>query len=295
MPRASIIVIEHNTVRHLPHCLASLEKLQFHPEEVEVVVVDNDSPTPAAPLRERFGSVRFLHTGRNLGFAGACNWAVPRTSGDVLVLLNPDARVTPGWLHNLLAPLSDPQVGVVGCKVYYPSSRVIQHAGGLVFDNGLTEHVGRGELEGGQYEQERDVTYVTGASLAIPRRLVDELGGLFSDVYFPAYYEETELCDRVREAGYRVVYTPRAVLYHAEAVASGGGSSARFWRYYHTNRIRYLLRNRSAGQLLREALPAELEFLMDPGRSDVERRICLRAYVDALRSYGGARRRGSAS
>ncbi len=276
--RASIIVVEFNTGAFLERCLSSLERLEMPREDFEVIVVDNASPTPVDAIEARMARVRFLRSETNLGFAGACAMALGHCRGDIVLTLNPDAEAEPTWLHGMLSPFADPRIGVVGCKVYYPGTRILQHAGGLLLPNGRTEHRGRGEEDVGQYDELEDVAYVTGASIAVRREVIDRVG-FFSPVYFPAYFEETELCVRARAAGYRVVYTPEAAIYHREAAASGGSATTAFLRMYHASRVRFVLRNYTARELVGRVVPSEIAFQLEPGRSSMERFLCLRAYV----------------
>jgi GT2 family glycosyltransferase len=275
--RASIVIIEYNTLRHLPACLASIRRMTMNPDEYEVLVVDNGSPTPPRKLVREFPWVRFLRTGENLGFAGGCNAALPHCRADVVVSLNPDTEVDRGWLLGMLAPFSEPTVGVVGCKIVYPGSNILQHAGGIVLPCGRSEHRGRGERDLGQYDATQDVPYVCGASLAVRRSVIDEIG-YFSTAYFPAYYDDTDLCARARAAGHRVVYTPGAVLWHHEWAASDTKALQHF-RLSEVSRIRFIARNYSLPEVLLRFVPEEVAFQLAPDRSFAERAIALGAYV----------------
>jgi len=226
--------------------------------------------------------VRFLTARENLGFAGANLLALGYARGTHVALLNPDAIPAPSWLPELLEPLTDPGVGVVGSKILYPASSVLQHAGGVLFDNGRSEHRGRGERDRGQFDAACDVDYVCGAAFAVRREVIEAVGFL-SPAYFPAYYEETELCVRARSAGYRVLYAPKAVVEHHERVASGSAPTESYLRHYHENRIRFVLRNYSRRQIVKRFLPNEIAYLLKDCRAR-ERRICFFAYARAWRS-----------
>ncbi len=255
-------------------------------DSFEVIIVDNASPTPVADLHERFPRARFLTLRENLGFAGGNLVALRHARGTHLALLNPDAIPSPTWLSEILEPLSNPEIGVVGSKILYPGTSVLQHAGGILFPNGRSEHRGRGELDRGQFDAPCDVDYVCGAALAVRRDVIDRVGFL-SPAYFPAYYEETELCVRARRAGFRVTYAPKAVVQHHERVASGGERTAAYLQHYHQNRLRFVLRNYSARDLVRRFLPWELQYLA-AGCSEKERRICFGAYLRAWRRHASA-------
>ena len=198
------------------------------------------------------------------------------------MLLNPDAIPTPDWLPAILRPFTDPKVGVVGSKILHPYTDVLQHAGGVLFANGLSQHRGRGQHDAGQWDQATEVDYVCGAALAVRREVIERVGFL-SPAYHPAYYEETELCLRARRAGFLVVYAPDAVVEHHESVASGGARAAAYLARFHTSRVRFILRNYTRRELFTRFLPAELAWL-EKSCPASERRICMRAYLEAWRT-----------
>jgi GT2 family glycosyltransferase len=286
--RASVLIVEYATRELLPGCLSALEASTLSRDDFEVIVVDNASPTPVAGLAERFPRVRFLTSRKNLGFAGGNLLGLRYARGRHIALLNPDTVPAPDWLVEVLRPLDRPEVGVVGSKLFHPATSIVQHAGGILFDNGRSEHRGRGQRDVGQYDEPCAVDYVCGAAIAVRRDVIDQVGFL-SPAYFPAYYEETELCVRARRAGFQVVYAPRAVVEHHESVASGGSQGRSYLRRYHENRMRFVYRNYSRRELLRRFLPAEVAYLMK-SCPPAERRICLSAYVSAWRTaWDGSR------
>lgn len=278
-PLASIIIVEYRTADYIGECLASLEATEMARDRFEVIVVDNDSPTPIEHLRERFPHVRWVKSQRNLGFAGGCALGLERASAPIVITVNPDCVVTPDWLAGMLEAFDDPRAGVVGCKILYPGTRILQHAGGKIFANGRSEHRGRDEQDHGQYDQTREVDYVCGAAIAVRRATIEAVGFL-SPAYFPAYYEETELCVRARRGGWKVLYTPHAVVEHHESVASGGAMSETFLERYHQSRMRFIYRNTGPKELLTGFLPAELAWVSRMGHR--ERWICARSYASAL-------------
>jgi GT2 family glycosyltransferase len=280
--RASVLIVEYATRQYLPACLSALEASTLPREQFEVIVVDNASPTPVADIAGRFPGVRFLKSRRNLGFAGGNLLGLGYARGEHVALLNPDAIAAPDWLVQVLRPFSDPAVGIVGSKILHPDTSVLQHAGGVLMPNGRSEHRGRGEHDVGQYDTPSEADYVCGAAIAVRREVIERVGFL-SPAYFPAYYEETELCVRARRAGFKVMYAPSAVVEHHETVASGDARASAYLARYHENRVRFVLRNYSRAELLRRFLPAEAAYLFR-NCPPSERRICLRAYVDAWRT-----------
>ncbi len=261
-PLVSIIVVLYNSARYIEACFRSIAGSAY--PAVELVAVDNGSRDGSAALARRIAKregldCRISVLGKNRGFARANNLGFDLANGEIILLLNPDTELYADTVDELVRAFDEETLGVAGCKIYYPDGLTLQHAGGYVRDNGLTMHFGVGEKDEGGYEELLDVAYVTGAALAVRRGVLEQLGGL-DPGYYPAYFEEADLCVNAMRRGYRIVYVPRARLIHHESTTTG-----RFtWRYYylyHRNRIRFLLKNFSWSFLLNRTLPMEREWL----------------------------------
>jgi GT2 family glycosyltransferase len=176
--KVSVIIPVWNGREYLPGCLDALLAQEY--PDFEVIAVDNASVDGSAELiAEQYPQVRLIRSSRNLGFAGGCNAGLKVARGDVLVLLNQDTVVLPGWLLALVEALQQPEVGIVGCKILYPDGKTIQHAGGWIeWPLGLAHHYGHGELDQGQWDQLREVEYVTGAAMAFWGHVVKQIGGM---------------------------------------------------------------------------------------------------------------------
>ena len=255
-PSIALIIVAYGHAAHIGGTLAAIAR--FQQCNIATLVVENGDGASAAVARG-FAGVQVLEPGQNLGFAGGCNLAVAQTNASIIVLVNPDLEPQPDFLDSITAPLSDNDVGVVGAKLLYPDGR-IQHAGGyFATPTLLAQHYGYGEADQGQYDAARDVPFVTGAALAIRRNTWDLLGGL-DEAFAPAYYEDADLCWRVRQQGLRVVYEPHAVAVHHEAAALGKGSAA-YHHLFHRNRLRFVFKHYDDAWLLHHWLPGELEHL----------------------------------
>ncbi len=246
---------------------------------IEVICVNNASEDNSADLiATHFPQVLLLNQSVNLGFAGGINIGIQRATGDIIVLLNQDTVVHSGWLQALSAALADPTVGIVGCKIFYPDGR-IQHAGGKIDARGAATHIGNGEIDTGQYDQPRDVDFVTGAALALTAKTVRTIG-LLDEGFSPAYYEDVDWCYRAKSAGLRVRYTPAATLVHAESTSTENIPLAKK-TMTHIGRLRFLLKHRSLTNLQSEFLPAELDWLRRLGHS-LEMLAVREAYLSHL-------------
>jgi GT2 family glycosyltransferase len=252
-PSISVTVVTRRGGKLLKRCLHSLEESTLRPVDVQVV---ENAPPCVGPIASSL-PLRVIKVGAPLSFAAANNRALQGATGTIVFLLNDDAYVHPSCLAEAARVMEmDARVGVVGCKVYYPDSRVLQHAGGCILANGRTEHLGYGEVDHGQYDIPREVDYVTGAALAVRRGVLEELG-LLDEGYYPLYFEETDLCYRARGNGYRVIYMPTAVAYHHELSAKGGLRES-FFVPYHRNRLRFVIKNFDRRRLfgfLKEEIP----------------------------------------
>jgi GT2 family glycosyltransferase len=152
------------------------------------------------------------------------NEAVRRAQGQVVLLLNNDVQViNEDWIERMLEQALRPQVGAVGAKLYFPDD-TIQHAGTLVGNLHGPDHVfayaERGQAGyGNRLVVTQNLSAVTGACLMMRREVYEEVGGLDED--FAVAFNDVDLCLKVRQKGYLVLWTPHAELYHFESVTRG--------------------------------------------------------------------------
>jgi len=258
MKRASVIVLSWNGKTYLPDCLNAVMAQTHAPHEV--ILVDNASTDGSVEsVAANFPQFRIIRNDENLGFAGGMNVGLKQATGDIAVLLNQDTVVREDWLAALVKAMeADALIGIAGCKVLYPDGETIQHAGGyLEYPLGLAHHYGYGELDQGQWDEQREVKYVTGAAMAIRREMLERIGYLDED-FFPAYFEDADICIRARQTGYKVVYVPTAVLLHYES-ASTERETVQQHYHYHRNRLRLLLKHYTLEQFKQDFFPAEKE------------------------------------
>jgi O-antigen biosynthesis protein len=252
------VIVNHNGSVFLDPCLRSLTGM-IHPP-ARIVVVDNNSADDSLLELHSWPRVEVEASPVNLGYAGGANLGVSRTSEPVVVVLNPDVELDGDFgraLERLFA--GDIALGAAGAKLRFPSSRVIQHAGGVLHWPLLTtSHIAAGEEDMGQADTGRDVDYVTGAAIALRREAFDAVGG-FDGSFYPAYFEDLDLCVRLRRAGWTVRYEPELSGEHHEGGSTG--RSADYYRFWHRNRIRFALKHLSPDQWWREFIPAEVDRL----------------------------------
>jgi O-antigen biosynthesis protein len=220
LPKFSLIIPVYGQHLLTFTCLKSIAAT-CATHDIEVIVMDDCSPTDVATELAKVEGVRFVRNEKNLGFLRTCNRGVDQASGEYVVILNNDIILTDGWLQAMANVfVQHKNVGMVGAKLIYPDG-VLQEAGGIVWRDGSAWNVGRNDdANKPEYNYLREVDYCSGACLMLRREFWNTLGG-FDERYVPAYYEDTDLAFRVREAGQRVMYQPRSVVVHFEGRSSG--------------------------------------------------------------------------
>ncbi|MFV2064379.1 MAG: glycosyltransferase, partial [Chloroflexota bacterium] len=225
-PSTSIIVPTYNDVSMVAACLRTIDETVPSRLDVEVIVVDDGSDESQAAdldaLVAAHGRARLVRNAENGGYIAAVSAGAAAATRDVLIFLNNDTILLPGWLEPLLETLRDrPDVGVVGGMLLYPDGR-LQEAGCAIFCDGSATKIGYGDDDPSlpYYAHPRSVDYVSGALLATPRALFEELGG-FEEAYGFGYYEDGDYCFKARASGRDVVYQPRSVVVHVEGGTAG--------------------------------------------------------------------------
>jgi len=229
-----IIVLNWNGKADTLDCLESLRCTNY--ENYRVVLVDNGSEDDSvAAVRQKFPEVEVVETGRNLGFAGGNNVGIEyalKQNADYVFLINNDTTVDPDYLKELVdVAENDPRIGAVGSKImYYSEPERIWFAGGTInWHKNKGEHIGLNEVDTGQYDEIREVGYLTGCALLIKREVVEKIGVLEDDYFL--YYEDSDYSLRIQNAGYKTVYAPKSKIYHKVSRSTKPGSAS--YVYYH--------------------------------------------------------------
>jgi GT2 family glycosyltransferase/thioredoxin-like negative regulator of GroEL len=221
--RCSIIIPLFNQVEYTKQCLEAL--IQNTPDELyEVIIVDNASTDGTKEfLKSLEGDVKIITNKENLGFAKACNQGAKTAQGGYLVFLNNDTKVLPGWLDELVkCAREDKKRAVVGAKLLYPDD-TIQHAGVAITDSPhpiFPYHIHHKKPSNApEVNVMREYQAVTGACMLVRKDLFEKMGGFDED--FLNGYEDVDLCFRIRENGYKIIYCPESIVYHYESVSDG--------------------------------------------------------------------------
>ena len=252
----AVVIVNYDTGPYLERCLASLGK---HRGDVvtDVLVIDNashdDSHTAAVAMHPE---VRLIENPTNVYLSPAWNQGARETSAPYLLFLNPDAEVFAGTLADYVRVAREhPRAGIVGPMVrnldgtVYASGRRFPSVTDAAFhamlspftrDNPFTR---RYEMNGWDRTTEREVDWVSGACMLMPREAFDAVGGF--DEGFPLFAEELDIATRLRDAGRTVLFTPEVEVLHAIGVSRG--RSRRMSLMHSRSIYRYYAKHRAAG------------------------------------------------
>jgi GT2 family glycosyltransferase len=227
-PPVSVIIPTRDQAALLRTCLTGLLDRTDYPD-LEVIVVDNQSrePDTHAYFAELSADprVRIVGYDKPFNYAAINNFAAGLASGPVLCLLNNDVEVIhPDWLREMVSHAVRPGIGGVGAMLYYPDDR-IQHAGTILGISGVAAHAHRWRRRGtpgyfGRAMLIQNLSAVTAACFVIPAHVYAEIGG-FDERNLAVAFNDVDLCLRIGERGYRIVWTPHAELYHHESASRG--------------------------------------------------------------------------
>ena len=264
-PDVSILLVLYNQAPLTLLCLQSIAQTVPHGASAEIVIVDNASSDDTGLLLSRVDGAVVIRNSDNKHFLHGVNQALAVARGRDVLLLNNDAQLQPGTLQAARRTLhSAPDIGAVGGRIILPDG-TLQEAGSIVWQDGTCVGYGRGRRpDEAEFQFRRPVDFCSGAFLLVRGDLMRSLGGL-DPAFAPAYYEEVDLCMRLRQAGARILYDPEAAIMHFEFGSSASSDAAfELQRRNHT-----LFASRHATWLQQHHLPAgtpAIQARMDRGR-----------------------------
>ncbi len=227
-PLVSIIIPNKDLHKVLQRAVDSIYQKSTY-KNFEIVICENNSTEPETfacyeELTKAHDNLRVVVWDKPFNYSAINNFAVKSAKGDYLLFLNNDVEViTDRWIEEMLGYCQRGDVGAVGARLYYPNDR-LQHCGIVIGIGGVAGHICHMEKRdsGGYYGRvfkTQDVSAVTAACMMMPRKVFEEVGGF--DEELAVAYNDVDLCLKVREAGYLVVYNAWAQLYHHESLSRG--------------------------------------------------------------------------
>ncbi|GAA4915473.1 glycosyltransferase family 2 protein [Mucilaginibacter defluvii] len=225
IPKVAAVILNWNGLAHIQQFLPSVMASTW--QNLEIVLGDNGSTDGSVEwVASVYPSVTIIRNEENYGFTGGYNRVLEKVDADYFILLNSDIEVQPGWIEPVIALMeSDELIAAAAPKILsYADKKMFEHAGAA---GGFIDHFGypfcRGRIfyeieeDRGQYDQSGEVFWASGAALFIKRKCWRESGGF--DERFFAHMEEIDLCWRLKNMGYKVMYCAESTVYHV-----GGGT-----------------------------------------------------------------------
>jgi GT2 family glycosyltransferase len=254
MKKLSIIIVNYNVKEFVSNCLKSIFESKFE-SDYEVIVIDNASKDGSVEMiLKKFPQVRLIPNKANYGFAKACNQGIAIAQGEYVFLINPDSEVESFTFDRIVGYMdSHPEVGIGGCFLYYPDGKI---QSSFYKFTSLTNHLGRTLLLYSflpknyltapffwdYFGPGESIERVCGGAMVVRRMALEEVGP-FDESFF-LYYEDEDLCYRMRQKRWKIAPIPgtKIIHYHnqsgkentRQAIFSAYQSQFRFFRKYHS-------------------------------------------------------------
>ena len=313
MKKIAIIIVNWNGWKDTLVCFKTLLELQVAPTKsrifgrstgisykLQIIVIDNGSSDASVENLKKLQNSKtpklqfeLIENQTNLGFAEGNNIGIKKAldwGADYVVLLNNDTLVDKNLVDSLIEIMEgDKKIDILGPKIYFApgyefhkdyykkeeQGKVIWYAGGKIdWDNVYCSHRGVDEIDEGQYDKQKETDFVSGCCMMIKKKVFDKIG--FLDKKYFLYLEDVDFCIRAKQTGFKIVYTPKAHLWHKNASSSEKPGSKIHLYYQTRNRLYFGLKyapTRSKLALFRESI----KFIINNG---IKRKACLDFYFN---------------
>ncbi len=237
--KTAIVILNYKGLDHTLDCLKSIRSLNKNNYGMEIIVVDNNSLDNSCKALSKLKDIHLIENPANLGYSGGNNagirYALKRNADSVLILNN-DTTVDQNLIINLVGDLKS--ADIISPKIYFSAGfefhknryrstdpgKVIWYAGGTIdWENIIGKHIGVDEVDNSQFENGREIDFATGACMLVKREVFGKIG-LFDEKYF-LYLEDLDFCIRAKKAGFKIIYSPKAIIWHKNAQSAQGSGS----------------------------------------------------------------------
>lgn len=242
MSKVGIVILNYNGAKFQNDTIRTVLDMDYR--DYEIVLVDNNSKDNSVALAmDAFGDrITLLQQSDNYGFAKGNNigiqYCIDRGMEYVL-LLNNDVEVHKSMLSELMEYANESTV-VVPKTYFFEPGNMLWYAGGTMDWKKLESvHYGIGQIDDGSYDEVKEVTFASGCCMLVPTAVFKRIG-MLDEILF-MYWEDADFCARLMDAGCRIIYNPKAVLWH-KVSSSSGGTDSRLSVYYMTRNKLYIMK-----------------------------------------------------
>src|SRR3990167_6762354 len=245
--KIAIVILNYKGLENTLGCLDSLRRCSQDSHKIEFIVVDNNSDDGSVEALSKIKDIDLIGNRKNFGFAGGINVGIKAAlekEANFILILNNDTIVDNDLLINLL--VASKSGDIISPKIYFAPGfefhkerykkgdlgKVIWCAGAKIdWQNIIGQHIGVDEVDTGQFGARQKIDLATGACMLVKRKVFEKIG-FFDEKYF-LYLEDMDFCVRAKKAGFKILFEPRAAIWHKNA-ASIGGSGSSLQDYYFT-------------------------------------------------------------
>ncbi len=235
MENCSIIITNYNQKSYLKNCIDSILKNTYY-KDYKIIIVDNNSTDGSKEMiKDTYSDIDIIEDHNSYLMARlwniGINYSIEKYNPDYFYLLNNDTLVKPYWLREAIKTMKkDTAIGIVGSKQ-------------LSFGNKSSISSGWIKMFGVEYyygDEEKEVNWVSGAGFLVKKEVIKSIG-LFDEIYYPAYYEETDFDKRAIINGFKIIHCPKSIFLH-KGGASTKKSKINYKEFHYKNRIIYFLK-----------------------------------------------------
>ncbi|MFA6047398.1 MAG: glycosyltransferase family 2 protein [Parcubacteria group bacterium] len=215
MVKLSIIIVNFRSAHLLPECLFSIREKILNRADSEIIIVNNDACENLENIKEKFPEVIIIDNEKNVGYGQACNIGAKVAGGEILLFLNPDTKILSDNISEVLNLSNSKSVAIIGSGLVTEDGESQKWCAGEDINiwNLVKNNLGlAGDNKIINSKKPLEVAWVTGAAMFVKKDIFEALSGF--DGKFFMYFEDVDLCKRIKIAGYKIVYNPLFQVFH---------------------------------------------------------------------------------
>lgn len=215
--KLSIIIVNYRSELYLDKCLASIYN-ESDSSQFETIVVNNDAKADLVRMAKKYAKVKIYNRGKNSGFGAACNYGARKSKGEFILFLNPDTQFLGDYVDDIIAKFkkSDRKISIIGPRLITDKGETQAWCAGK--DLTIRERIKNkfGLVESRKIWESKDdvlTDWVSGSALAMKKEIFEKVEGFDGKIFM--YGEDLDLCAKVRDLGYEILYWPKAAVLHS--------------------------------------------------------------------------------